>query len=402
MFGAAVVIALSACTGDTGDSGPSNDSQPRGAETSSTTTAPPTSATEPQQDPSGWRSIAPAPIEGRSAAGAVWSGEEMIVWGGGRRGTNPEPGEQSDGAAYDPATDSWRILAPAPEGVLGFPEASVWTGDAALFWVGNSPDGPAAGALYDPESDSWERIPDGPLGPREGAASVWTGSELVLIGGTTGDQLARPVAAAFDPSEGSWRQLAALDDLFGLSAGAVWTGDEVLMVGGLYLCPELGSVCTDSRPIMLSLDVASDAVTEIDVSGTPAEDRIVGLVGWAGSEAILRTYENPAVGVKRFDPGSSVWRDGPSSLCEVETEAPHQSVFLDDRLAVPCGSSRLQIYDADSDTWGISESGPSPLHARVSSAIVWTGTELIVWGGQQADPEDPNPNDGAILSIPPE
>ena len=57
---------------------------------------------------------------------AVWTGSEMIVWGG----VTPaqQPFERQDGARYDPATDTWSPLslvnAPSPR----YYHTAVWTG----------------------------------------------------------------------------------------------------------------------------------------------------------------------------------------------------------------------------------------------------------------------------------
>ena len=65
-----------------------------------------------------WKDMTPAPIAGRSPTAAQWTGKEMVVWGGGACKANPcqydnvEP--IADGGAYDPATDTWRTLAPSP------------------------------------------------------------------------------------------------------------------------------------------------------------------------------------------------------------------------------------------------------------------------------------------------
>ena len=58
----------------------------------------------------------------RASHTAVWTGSEMIVWGG---GTFPD---FNTGGRYDPATDSWR-----PTSTLNAPSArerhtAVWTG----------------------------------------------------------------------------------------------------------------------------------------------------------------------------------------------------------------------------------------------------------------------------------
>lgn len=188
-----------------------------------------------------WRALPVAPIAGRIAAGSVWTGREMIVWGG-LAGT--EKAQANDGAAYDPVAGTWRTIAPAPAGVAGEAHlGAVWTGDEAVFWTGNSPDGPASGAVYNPGTNAWRRLAGGPLGIRDGYTSVWTGSEMLIIGGHGGRGYSTPVAAAVNPRSGAWRLLPAFDDLFGLQLDkAVWDGNEVLALGSLSTCPARSGV----------------------------------------------------------------------------------------------------------------------------------------------------------------
>ena len=348
----AVLALIPACSDDTG--APSAAS----SDTTASTVGKPTSPA--------WRALADAPIDGRIAAGVVWTGREMIVWGGVERGGSPALA--SDGAVYDPAADAWRLIASPPTGVLGdVGSAAAWTGDEAVFWAGNSPDGPAAGAAYDPEADTWRELADGPLGPREGYSAVWTGTELLIIGGAGGDQLARPVAAAVDPVENSWRLLSALNDLPGLAPlGAVWTGNDVFMAGSLYLCPELGSVCTDTRPIFLAYDPQIDVAHEIDLAGAPVDGQTGTLapLAWTGSEVVFTIYGDPAAGLVRYNPSTDMWSTGQMAPCPVDDVYYSQTAWLGDRYVVPCGLDRLQIYDASIDTWETIPAGTSPVNSR--------------------------------------
>jgi hypothetical protein len=88
-----------------------------------------------------WRAIAPAPIAGRDGAVAVWTGRQLLVWGG--HGRVPGAGLRPlrDGAAYDPAGDRWQLIPTAPAGVQGRSAAAAWTGSRMLVWLGNAPDG---------------------------------------------------------------------------------------------------------------------------------------------------------------------------------------------------------------------------------------------------------------------
>jgi hypothetical protein len=73
----------------------------------------------------------------------------MLIWGG--LGTDITPLE--DGAAYDPARDSWRPLEPVPLLGRGFP-MSVWDGRGMIVWGGlvvvSVPASAADGARYAP------------------------------------------------------------------------------------------------------------------------------------------------------------------------------------------------------------------------------------------------------------
>ena len=330
----------------------------------------------------------------------MWTGDEVIVWGGVSRGGNIEA--VGDGAAYDPTHDSWRAIAPAPSGVLGGGgEAAAWTGEAAVFWAGNSPDGPAGGGVYDPATDTWGRLPEGPLGPREGYVSVWTGTELLIMAGTLGDGFASPVAAAVDPADGSWRILQGLNGFPGLIAsGAAWDGQRVFLAGSLYLCPEQGSGCTDQRAILLAYDPASDQVDEIDLTDAPLGSSFAP-VGWDGNEVVFATSEGANVGIALFDPATERWRSGSEAPCEFDPSGYGQTAWLGDRYVTPCGKDRLQIYDSGSNSWEVIMAGTSPFNSREGSAIAWTGTDLVVWSGVVARTGNPTPNSGSTITLAP-
>jgi len=80
----------------------------------------------------------PSPFGERRDATLVWTGREAIVWGG-----VPSPAlagdggdlAAADGAALDPATDTWRRIAPGPlAGRYG--QVAVWTGKEMIVWGG--------------------------------------------------------------------------------------------------------------------------------------------------------------------------------------------------------------------------------------------------------------------------
>src|ERR1700690_1790219 len=79
----------------------------------------------------GLESASGAPFAGRSLHTAVWTGNEMIVWGGDGPGVY-----LNDGARYDPAANHWTTvsLSGAAAGRDSF--TAVWTGSAMIVWGG--------------------------------------------------------------------------------------------------------------------------------------------------------------------------------------------------------------------------------------------------------------------------
>lgn len=189
----------------------------------------------------GWSEIDPGPLDGRAEAAVVWTGSEVIVWGGhGLEITTTAQGNPSFdytgdvrvvGAAYDPATDTWRTLAGAPiDARVG--AAAVWTGSEMVVWGGLTPDrervGPD-GAAYDPDTDTWRAIAPAPLSTRVPAAHAWTGTEMIVWGiGGRGTALAD--GAAYNPDTDTWRAIVPAPLTLNL-ASAAWAGDEMVIVG---------------------------------------------------------------------------------------------------------------------------------------------------------------------------
>ena len=76
-------------------------------------------------------SVANVPV-GRAGAPAVWTGREMIVWGGSISG-----GPETDsGGHYDPVTDTWSATSMAGVPEPSFGHTAVWTGTEMLVWGG--------------------------------------------------------------------------------------------------------------------------------------------------------------------------------------------------------------------------------------------------------------------------
>jgi len=86
---------------------------------------------------------------GRRQHTAVWTGTEMIVWGG----LDSSANVLNTGGRYNPATDGWTATSTtnAPDG--RWFHTAVWTGTEMIVWGGS----PAlnTGGKYNPAADSW-------------------------------------------------------------------------------------------------------------------------------------------------------------------------------------------------------------------------------------------------------
>lgn len=155
-----------------------------------------------------WRALPQASIEARMPF-SVWTGSELLVWGSKSRDTR-----FVDGAAYDPAADSWRQIADAPLGLTD--GTAVWTGremivfGAALHGGNQAESGTAIGAAYDPASDSWRLLADSQLSPQASTAA-WNGEGMIAW-----DYLNQ--SQAYDPDRAEWGPVERVP----LQSGECW------------------------------------------------------------------------------------------------------------------------------------------------------------------------------------
>jgi hypothetical protein len=196
-----------------------------------------------------WRTVATTDApSARMLASAVWSGTEALIWGGmtfssaNKVRTSPNR-DLSDGGAFDPVGGQWRAL-PANNAPSGRKyHSAVWAKTRMIVWGGNEGDPPndrglSDGAVYDPSSNTWTGLSKkGAPSPRWAHLAVWTGTEMIIWGGRgCGDVDSGNVCrngAAYNPSTDSWRPLppGPSDGISGGQQSAVWTGKYVILWG---------------------------------------------------------------------------------------------------------------------------------------------------------------------------
>ena len=391
---AIALIAASFVAGCAGGSGPGSSSRSQSA----------------KPEPNTWRVIAKSPIRPGYGHSAVWTGQEMIVWGGSEQDKNTlESKPVRDGAAYDPEVDSWRRIPKAPvAGGYGF--SVVWTGEEMIVW-GDPRRGRRSrgniGAAFDPSTDEWRRIASVPLPGRAGHLAVWTGEEMVVWGGyLTASKRERydGNGAAYDPATDVWRMLPRAPLPAGYSAMGAWTGEEVIVMAS-----PMGIKASDYPKFAeaAAYDPATDSwrelprpphVSYVEPPAAFLEDELI-LLSLGGDvedddgNGRDRTYDTGGI----LDVSEEKWR--PHADTKLYVNQRWEQIALADEVVIDG-----LAYDPDEDAWR--KLPKFPLGNREFPVRVWTGSELIVWGGAKlhtgnviVDPPPPR-NTGAAYAPP--
>ncbi len=357
------------------------DSVPATIPTSTPNTLPPTVPTPLAAVPSLWvelepgatAPLPPAPIPAHNGSTLVWTGTELIVWGG-IADDQPCCSDSQDGAAFDPAAGTWRQIAPPPDGVRsgtllspagvrtgeGVSSAVVlWTGTEMLVWGDGTPD--TASAAYDPANDTWRLIADP---PNPGSAAFWIGEAAVFLG----DPSLSSSSFAYDQATDEWRPLA--DGPWGLPA--VWTGTTIITV-------------TDTEftgPRLSGYDPATDTwrlLEELDFGEQPVV--IPGRGGAAATVAFLPG--EPGTPVELLDDRGTTIDElagRPPEFVSTCLKPPgNTGCILTSMDAVSVGGEVLFWYsgsgwsfDLEAQTWR-----SFPLDGRQP---IWDGTEVVAAG----------------------
>ncbi len=167
---------------------------------------------------------------------AVWTGTEMIIWGGWDAASVPgaAPIFFNSGRRYNPNTDSWTVtsLSNAPTGRAD--HTAVWTGSEMIVWGGNKNSLLLNnGGRYNPGTNSWTAtsLTNAPSG-RIGHTAVWTLSEMIVWGGSTVSGVT-DTGGRYDPATGSWAAPSTANAPVGReSHTGVWTGSQMIVWGG--------------------------------------------------------------------------------------------------------------------------------------------------------------------------
>jgi hypothetical protein len=166
----------------------------------------------------------------RSIHTAVWTGSEMIVWGG--LGDN---NFVNTGGKYNPGTDSWTSTSTTNAPAARIFHTAVWTSSEMIVWGGQDALSNYfnTGGRYNPSTDSWaatstSNAPDG----RIEHIAVRAGNEMIVWGGFDGNNGVN-TGGRYNPSTDNWTTTSTVNAPPGRQYhAAVWTGDQMIVWGG--------------------------------------------------------------------------------------------------------------------------------------------------------------------------
>lgn len=336
-----------------------------------------------------WRPMsttgAPRPMGNAYAPAGVWTGSRFVLWSG---YSYDLPGEVGEGGAYEPRSDTW-----TPASVTGAPTArrdhvQVWTGTELLVWGGFTASGPTAtGARWDLARGVWRPMSvAGAPSARRGASAVWTGRRLIVWGGSDAAGTPTDTGALYDPSTDTWAPMSAAGAPGARwIANTVWTGREMLVFGGAIV----GGAASDGG----LYDPEGDSWRALPAAAAPS-GRYGTASGWTGGDFLIwGGYAADHLGDGGiWNESSGTW----SMMTSVGAPSARSSglgLWTNDRFYVWGGGARGTVfgdgaaYDPLLDRWEPMETSGGPI-GRTSAAVAWTGEAIIVWSGHDGGSAD--------------
>jgi hypothetical protein len=312
-----------------------------------------------------------API-GRYRHVAVWTGQTMIVMQG---LVSPGFGGTDTGGAYDPVTDTWEATSTVGEPPKSYAGDAVWYDGKVVLTggrIGLFPEIVKGADIYDPSLRSWSKMsgPDGEPAAIDGTLVVvngwlvqWGGgyypspSSSWRFPGTTAGTSGQPLRGV--PAAGQFDGSPA----FRLFHTAVVVRNEMIIYGGNTYLSHGGDYAKGG----LRYDIAKDDLNNVFISpwSTIAAENPPSYPYRRGHVAISTGDQMLVWG------GEMMTDDSCLGSHPIATPPP------------PCVEGLTTtggIYNPALDSWSPMTTTDAP-EARAGATAVWTGTQMIVWGG---------------------
>ena len=314
----------------------------------------------------------------RASHTAVLTGTRMIVWGGNSGGT-----VLNTGGRYDPVTDTWAATTTTGAPVTRNLHTAVWTGTVMIVWGGtNLGDELNSGGRYDPVANTWAATTTtGAPVDRRSHTAVWTGTRMIVWGGSDDPSLAPlNTGGLYDPIANLWTATSTTGAPTARTAHeAVWTGTRMIVWGGsdgTMVFPNTGA----------RYDPAANTWQAMTTISAPA-GRPTFTATWTGTFMFVwgGFVSGPLDTGGRYDPVGDDWF-AVTSVGAPPARSAHTAVWTGSRViiwgggATGANTNTGGQYDPVGNFWAPTTTAGAPGPRRDHTAV-WTGSRMIVWGG---------------------
>ncbi len=309
-----------------------------------------------------WRTLPPSPLGPRGRPVTVWTGTEVLVWGG-YRGDPSAPLAFQSGAAYDLASNSWHAIADnswAHPGGMG-----AWVGDRMIVAAKNG------AAEYDPAVDRWRDLPGLPDGASGFIGVTSSGPTLhALVHGAEPGTVA---VASYGPADVGWT--------IGRSEPVPWALGPTDAISTVWADHEL--VAWDGVRAGWGYDPATDTWRQLPDLVVANTEPVASSLAWVDNELVaVLTYDDGSTagtGLRAARLTGDQWQ----SFADGNGVAMQQPAPVDvgGNLVVLDRSGQGAPVRADPSTGRWSTVAAYPLVPGADSTAVSTGAGLFVWGG---------------------
>ncbi len=349
-----------------------------------------------------WTSISSAGVlDPRHLHSAVWTGTKMIVWGGQDALKSASSNAYADGATFDPETGVWTAISAIDAPQARYAHSAIWTGTKMIIWGGdntfeNSANG---GAMYSPETDSWVAMSvSANIKSRAYHTAVWTGARMLVYGGENTLSSVKSLdlkSGSFDPEANVWTALRSPPTTFENRKyhSAVWTGSRMMVCGGKKDDATIFSDCISYSP------TTNTWISRLTPSVNLVYPRYRHSAVWTGSRLFI--WGGTGVYVFHSDgalynpnlSGSSAWTKISHGSTSPSARDASSAVWTGSKMIVwggaygyrPESTNTGYVYDPTTSKWSVISSVNAP-SARWNHSAVWTGSKMIVWGGENPGP----------------
>ncbi len=338
---------------------------------------------------------------------AIWSttASRMVIWGGNLTDPGNLAVPTSTGGIYDPEMDKWTATASTGAPELRTDAVAVSTGATMIVFGGVNANGVplTTGGILNVSGNSWTATQTTGAPALFSPAAAWTGTEFIVWGSLSGSTAA-PGGARYNPSSNSWTALPTTNQpSLRTNHTAVWTGSDFIVWGGREALAS--PVNTGAR-----YNPGTNAWTPMSTVGAPSGREL--------HTAVFTTeYTNPADqnatkymivwgglgGARqggRYDPATDTWNAvATQNITSPEAREFHTAINTGTEMIVWGGVSFGNAvstggrYNFATDTWTPTSTVGAPTYVEgtgstaltlspVNHSAVWTGTEMIIWGGR--------------------